>query len=46
MNDRGESIKNREYFLKFEAKFETLSDTEQGTWEKSRVKKSRWTVPL
>jgi hypothetical protein len=31
--DSGESIKNSEYFLEFEAKFEKPSDTKSGAWE-------------
>ncbi len=49
INNSGESIKNREYFPEFEAKFEKPSDT--GAWKKHihkqiRDKKSRWTAPL
>jgi hypothetical protein len=51
INISGESIKNREYLLEFEAKFEKSLNTEQGAWENSiceklGYKKSRWTVPL
>ncbi len=33
INDSRESIQNREYLLKFEAKFENPSDYEKGTGE-------------
>jgi hypothetical protein len=51
INDSGESIKNNEYFLEFEAKFEKLLDTEQGareepTCEKNQNQKISWTVLL
>ncbi len=51
INNSGESIKNRDYLLEFEAKFKKFLNTEKGAWEKSICekiggKKSRWTVPL
>jgi hypothetical protein len=35
INNSEESIKNREYLLEFEAKFEKSLNTEKGAWEKS-----------
>jgi hypothetical protein len=52
INESRESIKNREYFLEFEAKFEKPSDTEEihslgGTIsEKNQMQKFRRTVPF
>ncbi len=46
INDGGESIKNRENFLKFEAKFEKLSDTEKGLGGNPLVKKSEAKILL
>ncbi len=40
LNNSGESIKNRDYFLEFETKFEKLSDTEKWAWKSPIVKKS------
>jgi hypothetical protein len=51
INNSGESIKNSEYLLEFEAKFAKSLNIELGAWEESIcekivVIKSRWTVPL
>jgi hypothetical protein len=40
INNRGVSIKNCEYFLEFEAKFEKPSDTSKGLGRNPFVKKS------
>jgi hypothetical protein len=41
INNSGESIKNREYLLEFEAKVEKSLNTEQGAWEESICAKSK-----
>jgi hypothetical protein len=51
MNNSRESIKNRDYFLKFKTKVKKPLDTESMAWvefipEQIRSKKSHWTVPL
>jgi hypothetical protein len=40
INNSGDSIKNREYFPEFEAKFVKPSDTELGAWKKPFIVKT------